>query len=260
MAGRTPRLITIGFSHFCEKARWALDRAGVEYVEEDHVPLLHWRASLGGGGGRTVPVLVTPNKVLRESNAIVHYADERVPAEQRLFPTEPALRAEVDELVAEFDRGLGPAVRRYLYFHVLQRRDVAAELLACTGPGWERRMVRRVYPLMVGLMKRGLKIDPAGAERSRVKLMATLDAVETRLADGRRFLAGDRFTAADLTFAALGAIVVIPPQYGFAIPETAGSVPAIAELVAATRARPAGQFIMRMFAEERPPVRGRAAA
>ena len=28
------RLVTIPISHFCEKARWALDRAGVDYVEQ----------------------------------------------------------------------------------------------------------------------------------------------------------------------------------------------------------------------------------
>ena len=250
------RLITIGFSHFCEKARWALDRTAVEYREEDHVPLLHWRASLGAGGGRTVPVLVTPGKVLRESTDILRFADEQLPAERRLFPEEPGARAEVEQLVAEFDRGLGPAVRRFLYFYLMQHRDVVVELLACTGPRWERGVVRRTYPMFKALMRRGLKIDAAGAERSRVKLLATLDTVEQRLADGRRYLVGDRFTAADLTFASLGAVMVIPPEYGFALPEVAGQVTALAEMAAAVRARPAGQFIARIYAEERPAVRG----
>ncbi len=31
------RLLTIPISHYCEKARWALDRAGLDYVEERHV-------------------------------------------------------------------------------------------------------------------------------------------------------------------------------------------------------------------------------
>ena len=30
-------LITIPISHFCEKARWALERAGLPYREERHV-------------------------------------------------------------------------------------------------------------------------------------------------------------------------------------------------------------------------------
>ena len=31
------RLLTIPISHFCEKARWALERAGLAYREERHV-------------------------------------------------------------------------------------------------------------------------------------------------------------------------------------------------------------------------------
>ena len=53
------RLLTIPISHFCEKARWALDRAGIEYVEQPHVQLVHIFAARLAGGGRTVPVLVT---------------------------------------------------------------------------------------------------------------------------------------------------------------------------------------------------------
>jgi hypothetical protein len=32
-----PRLITIGYSHFCEIARWALQHRGVDFVEESCV-------------------------------------------------------------------------------------------------------------------------------------------------------------------------------------------------------------------------------
>ena len=54
-----PRLITIPISHFCEKARWALDRTGVPYREERHVQLVHRLYVRRAGGGTTAPVLVT---------------------------------------------------------------------------------------------------------------------------------------------------------------------------------------------------------
>ena len=40
------RLLTIPISHYCEKARWALERAGLAYREERHV-----RASTGSCRG-----------------------------------------------------------------------------------------------------------------------------------------------------------------------------------------------------------------
>jgi glutathione S-transferase len=57
------RLVTIPISHYCEKARWALERAGLAYREEPHVQRIHRLAARRAGGGATVPVLVTPDGV-----------------------------------------------------------------------------------------------------------------------------------------------------------------------------------------------------
>ena len=38
------QLVTIGFSHYCEKARWALDRYGLTYDEERTLPGMHLKA------------------------------------------------------------------------------------------------------------------------------------------------------------------------------------------------------------------------
>ena len=70
------RLVTIPISHFCEKARWALDRAGVDYVERPHLQLIHVFAARLAGGGRTVLVFVTGSgEVLAESAEILRCAD-----------------------------------------------------------------------------------------------------------------------------------------------------------------------------------------
>src|SRR5215212_1631565 len=55
------RLVTIPISHYCEKARWALERVGIPYREERHVQGIHRFAARRAGGGITVPVLVTPD-------------------------------------------------------------------------------------------------------------------------------------------------------------------------------------------------------
>ena len=249
------RLITIGFSHYCEKARWALDRGELPYREEDHVPLFHWRGSLRAGGGRTVPVLVTPDGVLRESTKIVEYVDEHLARDRRIVPEDAQERAEVRTWVDDFDRGLGPAVRRYLYFHLLHDREAVVELLSSTGPAWERKLARRLFPVIRAAIVRGLKISPASAERSRQRIESTFAAVEARLADGRRFLVGDRFSAADLTLAALACPLIQPSQAGFELPRRCSELPGLAVAVAAARATLAGQHVLRVYMEERPPVR-----
>ena len=98
-----PRLVTITFSHYCEKARWALDRAGIAYREERHVQGIHQVAARRAGGGKTVPVLVTGAGVIAESSDILHWVDARTPPADRLFPDDP----QVESLCARFDEVLG---------------------------------------------------------------------------------------------------------------------------------------------------------
>ena len=136
-AGRVPvmpaRLVTIPISHYCEKARWALDRAGVAYREERHVQIVHRVASRRAGGGGTVPVLVAPEGVFAQSADILAYAD-RHRSRARLYPG-AGLRAEVVALERGFDADLGPEGRRWMYFHILPRRDLGIAY-NCTGvPG-----------------------------------------------------------------------------------------------------------------------------
>jgi glutathione S-transferase len=75
--------------------------------------------------------------------------------------------------------------------------------------------------------------------------------VEDLLKDGRRYLTGDRFTAADLTFAALASIIVFPDGYArYAVP-LEELPPHINDVVFRYRDKPAGAYAMRMYAEHR---------
>jgi glutathione S-transferase len=90
--------------------------------------------------------------------------------------------------------------------------------------------------------------------RSRDDVLAEFDEVSARLADGRPYLLGDRFSAADLSFAALGSVAMLvqPDEgYGCWLPPRTRIDPDFAALGDQLRATPAGQFVLRMFAEER---------
>ena len=78
-----------------------------------------------------------------------------------------------------------------------------------------------------------------------------LDFVAELLADGRPYLCGERFGAADLTFAALSASVVVPPVYGVPLPQPDVLPPACAALVERAREHPAGRYALALFAEHR---------
>jgi glutathione S-transferase len=244
-------LITIPISHYCEKARWALDRAGVRYRERPHLQLIHWLAVRRAGGGRTAPVLVCGDRVLADSAEIVAEADTRAPDDRRLYPHDPAAADEVRELEREFDERLGPHGRLWMYDALRGRRDIAIAY-ACTGvPAWERRALPVAYPLVTRVIDRYLRITPDAAARSEAEVRGIFDAVAERLADGSPYLCGDRFTAADLTFAALAAAVLMPPEYGVPLPQPDELPQPMAAVVRELRAHPAGAHALAMFRTER---------
>lgn len=245
----TARLITIPFSHYCEKARWALERCNVKYEEDGHLPLFHYLANRRAGASRTVPVVVDGDHLITDSSDIVAWADARKPG--TLIPTGEK-RTFALGLEDQFDRQLGPATRRWAYFHLLPRTDLD-HVITRGVPPWQVLALKITRPLAVGLLKRGLRIDAAGAERSRQKIDETFADVALRIADGRRYLTGERFTIADLTFAALASPILLPREHPFGLPQPEEFPAAAREQLLAWRASPAGAFGLRLYAEHRTP-------
>ncbi|MGH2900049.1 MAG: glutathione S-transferase family protein [Solirubrobacteraceae bacterium] len=252
MARAECTLITIPISHFCEKARWALDRAGVDWEERAHLQVLHWAAvRRAGSKDRTVPVLVCGSTVLSQSADILAFADERAPAERRIYPRDPGEAAAVRELERDFDTRLGPEGRRWLYEHMRGRRALVRKYAPTGVPRWERLGLPIAYGTVARIIDRHFDIDAQTAARSLDAVRATFDEVGERLRDGRPFLMGERFTAADLTFSALSAAVLSPPGYGVPLPQLDELPPAMAAVAGDLREHPAGAHALRMFREER---------
>jgi glutathione S-transferase len=245
------RLITIPISHYCEKARWALERAGLAYREERHVQGIHRFAARRAGGGVTVPVLVTPDGALPESEQILRWVDQRTAPEHRLFPAEADARQEVELLCRRLDGELGPKGRRLMYIHMLAQRKLMLQFNNEGVPYWEDRAIRFGWPLIVRFARRELDISPGIETEDEAAVWRELDFVAELLADGRPHLCGERFGAADLTFAALSAAVVVPPVYGVPLPQPEVLPPETAAFVTRVREHPAGRYALTLFAEQR---------
>jgi glutathione S-transferase len=244
-------LVTIPISHFCEKARWALDRSSVKYSEQAHVQFVHQFAARRAGGGKTVPVFVYDGGVLSESADIVDYADAHMAASRKIYPDDASQAAEIRRLERDFDDRLGPEGRRWMY-HVLRRRSDLASRYGTAGvPAFERIMLPVLYPAVYAWIDRHLKITQETADLSINEVRRIFDTVAERLSDGRPYLWGERFTAADLTFSALAAAVVMPPGYGVELPPVEELPAAAATVVQELRAHPAGQHALAMYRNER---------
>jgi glutathione S-transferase len=241
-----PTLVTIPFSHYCEKARWALDRAGIRYREEAYAPVLHVAGTVTRGG-RSTPLLRLGRRSLTDSRDILAWIEEQRPG--LLLPEDPGERAEVDAWQARFDRDLGTAARRIAYHSVMSRDESIAPLLRGTTQGLTRAMAPWIARAVTPLIRRGLRIDDEGARRSRERLEDVLGATESAIGDGRRYLVGGRFTAADLTFAALYGPLLAPPEQPITGPLPLP--PSFLALRTEALDRPAGRFAARLYREER---------
>jgi glutathione S-transferase len=245
------RLITIPPSHYCEKARWALEKAEVSYTEEGHPPLFHRRAVKSAGGRHSTPTLVAGERVFPDSTDILQFIGAEHADQWRPYPTEAELRVESEELEELFDTRLGPHTRRLAYYHLLQHHDLFMMSVLAGVATTERRLFTFVAPLVKKLMRLGMRIDDAGAGRSLEYIREVFATVDELLGDGRQFLVGEDFGAADLTFAALAAPVLLPENYGSPLPSF-DEVPAkLKAQIEEFRATSAGAFGLRMYRQHR---------
>ena len=213
--------------------------------------VIHRLCARRAGGGRTVPVLVTPEGAIGDSAPILEWVDERTPPEGRLFPAGASERGEVRRLCTRFDEVLGPRGRRLIYVHMLPQPELMLTFNNHGVPPWEDRALRMGWPVMMRVARRAMAISPGVEVGDEAAVWQELDFVAERLADGRPYLCGERFTAADLTFAALSATVVGPSQYGTPLPPLPSLPEGTASLFLRARQHPAGQFAAGLFERHR---------
>lgn len=247
-----PVLITLRVSHYCEKARWALDRVGYRYREESHVPVAH-RLVTSRHRGSSVPLLLCADRRITESSDILRYINDQAGGAV-FYPEEPLARTEVSELESQFDRVLGPHSRRWAYWHLLPDSGLMKALWAQGAPRREVLLLPLILPVARKLIRSAYKVTADGAQRSALRLQTVFDEVGERLSDGRPFLVGEQFTAADLTFASLSAPVILPPECQASLPALEQVPPAMRDQILRLRDTPAGQYGLQLYSNQREKV------
>ncbi len=200
--------------------------------------------------GGSVPVLVHGQSRLIDSTDILVYAD-KVCGGDLLYPRNAALRVEVDALEDRLDKELGPHARRWAYAQLLPQSRLLRSLWSRGVPKFQASLLPLVTPLVRHLVRATYKITPDSAERSLERVRGVFYQFGERLSDGRRFLAGERFTAADLTFAALAAPLLLPVECRAVQPALDAVPDAMREEILRLRDTDAGRFALRLFSQER---------
>lgn len=244
------RLITMPASNFSEKARWALDWLQIPYIEERHVPYFH-RFATRRHGGTSVPVLVTPDGALVDSTDILRYLNTKSNSSRKIFPIDPELRPKVDELEELFDTKLGVNIVRWVYFYRLDDRQSIRRDWCEGTPQKEQLGFDLAFLFMLRLVRRDLNVTPDAAKAAWQEIKQIFATVSQLLEGGRRYLVGDEFSAADLTFAALSAPALMPSEHPMKILEFDKLDREMVSAIEKLRTTPAGEFALRLYRENR---------
>jgi glutathione S-transferase len=138
-----------------------------------------------------------------------------------------------------------------MYINMLAERELVLPYNNRGVPRWEDRAIRHGWPLIVRFLRRALDVRPGIEVSDEATVWREFDFVAELLADGRPHLGGERFGAADLTFAALAAAVVVPPAYGVPLPQPDVLPAHMAAIVQRAREHAAGRYALRLYAEHR---------
>lgn len=215
-------LETIIQSHFAEKARWCMDRLGVDYQERPVGGLIGVFFT-----GRTVPMLRirtgrTQSK-LCESSHVLRYLYGRFAGEAGVdaaFLEPTPERLEWEERLGQY----GVDQQVWIYFHALKDPAFCKRAWGShspTLPAWQRLLVRFMYPFFEILIRRGFNPTKENYDKAVGRTEALFTEIEAMLSDGRQALLGGESTDfVDISLAALSILWLQPePFTGGRFPE-----------------------------------------
>ncbi|MEM0923628.1 MAG: glutathione S-transferase C-terminal domain-containing protein [Pseudomonadota bacterium] len=249
----TRRFVTLLPSVDVDLGRWLLQLWGIDYVEEPHAPVFHvFALKKLGEEPDHYPVLIDGDKQTAAIERLVRDYDGT--GGVHVMPDqegEPDLYKEVFELQNANRYTMGNGVVNWAYFELMKDKSLVWDSFTTGVPLVERLAVRFGYSWIKGKMEEGLGLNEETAAKGLEAAHAGFDRADALLADGREWLAGDRMTIGDLSFATTGAPMVMEPKYGGHLPAFEALPSGLQKIVQSFRDRPAGKFVQKMYAAHR---------
>jgi glutathione S-transferase len=240
-------LFQFRYSPYNEKVRWALDFKRVPHTRRSLLPGPHLPVIKRMTGGTGTPVLRHKAGVVDGSARILDWLEQHHPS-PALYPADPAERDEALRIQAWFDDDITPRIRRAVLSALLESPGYWAEVfgdgrsrLAKTAYGW-------LVPLAKPLICKGNGITgPASVADGYAAVGQALDFVAARRGAG--YLAGDRFSLADLAAASTLAVAVDPGDSPMMRPRPMSA--AFAALVQRFSAHPGASWVRDIYTRHR---------
>ncbi len=253
-----PTLVSNSIGGTDEIARWILDLNGIPYKDEVHAPGLYKKVIqklTDNKGVRNNPVLVMNDGLIYTTNSVVQYCEQNCLSSKKMVPLETTKKKEVLDLYNLFNGEYEEAVTKYVYLQMLPNASFAKAVFTRHVPIGERLNYNFKFGSISADLKTDHNLSGCSADQLLDFIRKTFDKVNTLLADGRKYLTGSSATLADVAFASISSPLILPEECGSVTPKINQVPDAYRLAIDELRATPAGQFVLRIYQEDRPPRR-----
>jgi glutathione S-transferase len=235
------------FSHYCEKARWALDYKGIAYTSRHLLPGFHMRTTRKIAPHTCLPILKADDVTIQDSTEIINFLEQSF-RDRSLTPNDPSDAKAAIEWEEYLDEEIGVTLRRWFYYHTLPDRGRALRFL-CEGAAWpERSLFGVCFAPIRAAMIRMMDVHAESAREAERRFRRAFDRLDQAL-ERQPFLVGDRFSRADLTACSLLHNLCMPRTDG--LPIEAICPPAVCALRNELQHRTFYQWVPHVYREHR---------
>lgn len=243
-------LYVFAISHYCEKARWALDHLGIEYDLCHVAPGEHGQIAKRLGAQHThVPYLSVGEQVVQGSANIIDWADGATSdPERRLTPVTDL--GECQRIEKRIDDIAGVHLRRYYYSEALvEHPQTVRPIFTRDLPLRKKLLITMAWGKIRKLMIARMDLGAEQGQESRDIVAGELDWVDEMFADGREYLVGNRLSRADIAVASLLSPLAMPAQHPTY--KYIQHPPRLALDVAGWESRPSIQWVRALYEKHR---------
>ena len=207
------KLLESPHSHYCEKARRALDYKGIPFQAVAIMPGFHMITVRRYAPGTSVPVLLNGNEVAQGSSEIINYLEQKFPF-RSLTPTDADERRACLVIEKAMDKRLGENIRQVFYYGLLAYPEFISYCFTHSMPRVKQVIISLLYPGLRHILYKTYVISAAKVGQARREFDIAMGEIEKTL-ERRQYLVGERFTRTDLSVASMLSLLVMPPEHPF---------------------------------------------
>ncbi len=255
---QAPTFVSNNVGGYDEIARWVLDFNDILYKDEPHAPILSApiiNKLTGEQGINNNPVLIKTDALIYSADSIAKYFDQRSLPEKRLIPSDAQKKKEVLDLYNLFTGDYEYATSRYVYSLMIPNKSFATSVITKRIPWNEKLACKLRYTSLSGTLQNELNLAESTPAERLAYIKTIFKQVDDLLSDRRRYLTGDRLTLADIAFASVSAPLIVPYEFGGVVPDINDTPDELRNAITELRTTIAGQFVLRLYYEDRPGMR-----